>query len=502
MTTTVLRPNASVSGTATGAGSVHAALSDNSDSSYVTPIAEVQMGTVAMSGGVTKTLRARARVAVTSGSHISSNILRNAATGSPWTAGIISNAGTSSLSSTSPVQLVGSTVAVNLSQAEVDSLTMFAAGINPLSFAVENNTAIRAYEFYADLVWVAKPVVAVDAVSDPYPATTVPITWENTLDADGAGQVRYWAKAFTAAQYGAGGFDPETSSAFFDSGDTVSSALGTSVGPLSNGVTFRVYVKVAQTVNAASHWSNWDYIEFTIDVDTADVDAVTTIADDATAKITVVVDRDTGSEAWESIEVQRSVDGGSTWNYVRGARNVADATDQFIVVDYGVGNGESVSYRARATRVVSSLPITGEWVSSTSTSWSSTATWLKDPDLPERNLRVRFAVVPQFTRPRPQVVSRVLSSPNSIPASDVLGLRVGTIVLLTTTLDEAAALETLFESATLLLQTPPSHGIGSMYVTCGDVTPEYLTRLITDPHRRWVVPVIESIEPADPDAVI
>ena len=499
MTTVTLRPNSTIAsaGTSTtGAASGHAALSDNVDTSYIsnftTANAEYGADTFTLpAGAVVKQIRARVRAKDSTGWWVEWSLQRDA--DQPLGLGFVYT--TSTFTEYIGGWSTGPAISA-LTQAQIDAAFFRVRGAS--------TGAVQVSELYADLQYVAIPVVAVTAVTpDPYTASnTVPIAWSNTLDADGGGQVRYWVKAFTAAQYGASGFNPETSSASYDSGNTLSSASTTSVGPLSNGVTYRAYVKVAQTVNSVSHWSAWGFDEFTIDISTADVDAVTTIVDDATAKITVTVDRDVASELWGSIEVQRSVDGGSTWNYVRGARNVADATDQFIVADYEVGNGESVTYRARATRVVSGLTITGEWVSSTSTSWSSTSTWLKDPDLPDRNLRVRFAVVPQLTRPRPQVAHRVLNSPTSIVVSDVLGGRSGTLILLTTTLEEAAAFETLVENATLLLQTPPTHGIGSVYFTCGDVTPERLTRLITDPHRHWVIPVVETIAPADPNAVI
>jgi hypothetical protein len=493
MTLTTLRPNATdyLTGAVVGAATAHAALSDNSDASYADGAAGTQMGTVAMAGGVTKamTVRVRSRSATGGG-----NVYADAF--DPVKG--VTLASVVSTITTTLATFTGAAAAVSLYQTDLDVLTFRFSETESSS-----NTNTRAYEGYVDLVWVARPVVAVTPVApDPYTAATlVPVSWVNTLDVDGGAQTRYHVKVFTAAQYSVGGFDPETSPSTFDSGATLGSITTLNVGPLPPSATVRAYVKVAQTVNSQAHWSAWAFDQFVVNVPTPVVAAVTAVADDALARIVVTVDRNTGFPAWELVEVQRSVDGGTTWEYVRGARDIADTTDQFIVADYEVGNGAAVIYRARATDVnVSNQRLTGVWVTSTSTSWSSTATWLKDPDLPDRNLRVRLAVVPQLTRPRPQVVHRVVNSPSSVVISDVLGKRVGTIVLLTTTLDEAAALETLLSQATLLLQTPDSHGVGSMYVTCGDVTPERVSRLITDPHRRWAIPVIEVLAPADPTA--
>lgn len=79
---------------------------------------------------------------------------------------------------------------------------------------------------------------------------------------------RYQAKIFSAAQYGAGGFDPSTSPSTWESGDVESTVRQVKAGvPLVNGTTYRTYVRVARKATQAkayTGWSPWAYAQYTI----------------------------------------------------------------------------------------------------------------------------------------------------------------------------------------------------------------------------------------------
>jgi hypothetical protein len=123
-----------------------------------------------------------------------------------------------------------------------------------------------------------------------------PITVQH-VDAEGDSMDYYQLKIFSSAQYGAGGFDPETSTATWDSGVV---ALSVNAGntfqvtpgvDLANGITYKAYVKVRQTVDGM--WSNnspgaWRLgSAFTIVLDAPAQATVSAAADDANARITV-----------------------------------------------------------------------------------------------------------------------------------------------------------------------------------------------------------------------
>lgn len=499
MTTTTLRPNATIVGTPTGAASVHAALNDDSDSSYADGIAQVNLGTVAMSGGVTKTLRARFRQSSTgaaipesSGSFYGSVNLSTGET--------VVDVLDLLRAAADRVTVASAWVAVSLTQAQVDGLTATMTGASPESIS----SSVRSYEQYTDLVWVAKPVTAVDAVTpDPYTASNiVPISWVNTLDSDGGAQTRYWLKVFTDAQYGAGGFDPETSTAFFDSGNAVSGATTANTSPLDTGVTYRAYVKVAQTVNGAAHWSAWDFDQFDVDVDTADILTVAAAGSNSTGSITVTVERDTGSEAWNFVEVERSIDNGTTWTPVRGATYV-DATgdaDTFVVIDYEVGNNVATLYRARATRIVSSLPITGAWVqSSPSASWSSNVCWLKAPGNPSLNTEFNLLARDVYSRRRSSGVFQVIGTAAPVVVSDVLSKHSGQLLIESyESADGADVLAILDGSAVVLVQLPAVFDVADFYAAVTSVDEAFVSVVADVVWRRWAAGYVEVDAPADP----
>lgn len=108
---------------------------------------------------------------------------------------------------------------------------------------------------------VSAPTVTITTTRKP---TT---TWTFNAGTDGGGQTKMQVKIFSAAQYGAGGFNPETSSSTTSSGTvTTSSTSWTPSVNLANGTTYRAYVKTAATTNGVDQWSDWAYRQFTISI--------------------------------------------------------------------------------------------------------------------------------------------------------------------------------------------------------------------------------------------
>lgn len=497
MSTVDLRPNGTVTAadSVTGAASAHAAASDDSDSSYFVDGDNVvlDLETHTLSTAVTKSLQLTIRGRADSGL-VPTNAncrLRSGGLENTWVQLTFVEL---------PDTIVerSASAAVSLTQTQLDALVF--------SAYMFGSADLRVYEVTATLTYVAQPSTTVTAVSpDPYTASTlVPIAWTNTLDADGGDQTRYEIKVFTDAQYGAGGFDPDTSTPYYTSGEVVSASAGADVGPLENGDTYRAYVRVAQTVNGALHWSDWAYDQFTMDVDTADVDTVTAVATDASGLITITVEWDNASEGWAYIEVQRSIDGGATWVDVRGATYVATvdsgATD-FTVTDYEVPNGVDANYRARATYLSSGQPITGSWVESSAESWNSTDCWLKAPNDPTLNTTFKLGGRDEYRRRRRSGVFEVLSADAPVVVSDVRSTRSGVLRVVTESAAEAAALSDLLDgAAVLLVQFPSSMDIADAYLAVLDDTEVFRMESADLVNRMWALSYVEVTAPADPDA--
>ena len=492
MTTVVLRPNGTVSvgGAVTGAANAHTALSDDSDSSYVTGSATVAMGTFTLGAGVTKTAQVRVRGrAVTGTDTIFGAVV-----------GLESTVKASGSITTSISTKTGAAAPVTWSQADINGLQM---SFRQSQAASSSN--VRGMELYLDVVHVEQPVVAVDAISpDPYTASTfVPVSWVNTLDADGGVQQRYGIKAYDATTHGAfGSVDPDTTPPFYGPGHVVSSATSATIGPLPND-TYRIFVRTSQTVNGVTHTSEWDSVDITVAVSDAEIDTVTMVADNATGSIEVTVERDTGTEAWDFIEVQRSLDAGATWSYVRGAAYV-DATgdaDTFVVDDYEVANSTDALYRARATRIVSELPITGPWVESAADEqWASGDCWLKAPNDPSLNMV--FSPDRQTKqRTRRSGVFDIIGSQFAIVVSDARTGFSGVLPVLTDSAAEHAALRALLNgSDVLLVQYPPAFDIADAYVSVLSDDEVFASAAPLQLARTWALRVVEVAAPGDPDA--
>ena len=459
MTTTVLRPNSTVvsGGSLVGNASRHGATSDDSDASYVTLTTgqSFRLGLTTKSlaaGEITKSASVGVRLSQ------SGSVIAKLIRPSPFSVPISK---IFARSEASPATSTTQPLSIGYSQGDIDALQVEVEGLT------SNPRILRTLELYVNLVTVAKPVTAVDAVTpDPYTASTsVPIAWTNTLDADGGEQTHYEWKVFTDAQYGAGGFDPDTSTPTATSGEVVSASTSATLAPVVSGDTYRAYVRVAQTVNGAEHRSAWAFDQFDLDVDTSDVDTVTAAANNAAGKIAVTVARVDASEAWELIEVERSIDAGVTFAPVRYA-TLVDATgsaDSFAVDDYEVPGGQAVIYRARATYYSAGLPITGAWTESSSTSWTTVnrAEWLKDPQNPSLNLTIESVGFDQQQRSSRAGVFFPLGSDEAIVVSDVLTAPSGALTVRVTGRTEALALDAILENAgTLLLNLLPQSLVG------------------------------------------
>ena len=507
---TILEPNATVAAadSLTGAATDWEALSDTSAATYTTMtalggsgLASVGLSSFTLpAGAVTKSLTVTARLRsgtvdmegiafVSVHSEVSQDqieLVRMSAF-APYETGYFSFTSADS--------------SVSLTQAAIDNLEV--------RYQARGEEAdIDFSRFFVTVTYVAQPVVAVDAVSpDPWTASTRPtITWVDTLDSDGGAQTRYWVKVFDEATYGVGfsGLDPDTDTPYYDSGNLFGSNLSHKVGVLENGDTYRAYVKVAQRVSGESVWSAWDYDEFDISVTTSDVDTVTTVASNSSAKITVTVARDTGTAAWDYVEVQRKLTGGS-WTDVRFATYV-DATgsaDSFVVDDYETPNGVTAIYRARATRIVTDQAITGSWVQSTpAVSWTGTDTWLKVPVTPASNTTAVFRTNTNLERPARRGVFNILGSAAPVVISDTRSAPQTQIVLRVTTLAAATAVTDLFDTYdVVLIQTPTDQLFGSQYVSVGSVTTiPVLDQKVSPYHWIELADVVEVDLPADSTA--
>ncbi|MEP7114760.1 MAG: hypothetical protein ABI862_15945 [Ilumatobacteraceae bacterium] len=498
MPTVTLRPNGAyddngLNWNLVGAATAHAALSDNSDASYVRPESRypVDFGTFSLP---TTALTSRARLRVRAQS-MSGGI------GTPdvqmLVAGIaVVGASVNTPTSAAITDLIGAYVPVSWAQTDIDSLqASFDIGSGSLDL-------VRFVEAYIDVVYALQPSTAVSAPTGVVTNTTQPtVAWTHTPGTDGGPQSNYQVRVFSAAQYGIAGFNPATSPAIYDSGIVTSTATSAVVGPLPNSTTYRAYVRTAQSINGvAAHWADYAFTGFSIAATTPEVATVSATADDVNGRNRITVTRNSGTPYWATLDLQRSNDGGVTWVFVRGAADSIPPGDVWIGYDYEAGNGEVVIYRGRAVYGVPGLVVTGAWVTSGSVSWSvSGVDWLKDLRNPTNSMKVRLESLPATSRDRPRGVFSVIGRRDPVIISDVLHLMSGDMTLLTFTDTEADALDLLLDSnAVLLLQVRPESRFGSHYLSVGGVSVvAVVSQLPSQPAARWLMSFVEVAAPGD-----
>lgn len=132
---------------------------------------------------------------------------------------------------------------------------------NNINISVEQNFLFPAYQISVYDVWMvitydSLPTATVTGPSGTISTTNQPnVTWTYS-DPDSDPQTKYWAKVFTVADTGIGGFDPETFPAAWSSGDTASAATSVQVGvPLIANVAFKAYVKVGDGFRGYGAWA-------------------------------------------------------------------------------------------------------------------------------------------------------------------------------------------------------------------------------------------------------
>lgn len=121
------------------------------------------------------------------------------------------------------------------------------------------------YELQAVATINTRPSASVTAPTGTVSDSSRPAVSWSYSDVDDDPQSVYEVKVFTAAQYGASGFDPDTSDAEWGSGLVSSSDTGVTVPiDLDTGTTYRAYVRVGHALGTGNFISDWAFTTFTM----------------------------------------------------------------------------------------------------------------------------------------------------------------------------------------------------------------------------------------------
>lgn len=473
MTVSVLRPNATnaqVGNSVTGAASAHAATNDDSDSSYVAGFLDsgdyvsFALGDLTLPAGAVVTRLVLA--------------LKLAAPAGNGALYVYVNSGSNFVDVyDANVNVVWSTptLATVLTIADAILTDSFVDAVNVLVKGRDGGSVGETdlYELLLGAYYATKPTVTPSAPSGTITNTNEPtVSWTESLDAEGGAQTHYQVRVFTAAQYGAGGFNAASSPATYDSGDVASSALSHAITEPLADATYRAYVRVGQTVNGSTHWSDYAYTGFVIDVDLPAVPTLTLTALDDDAAIAIELAANSGAATTTAFELERSLDGGSSWEDVRldtdTAGIVTDATPDPIL-DFEAPNGVAVQYRARALHDYSGSYAASDWTTGSAT-WASPSWWLKAPRQPALNLEVEIDGLPNVLRAARLGVFQPLGRRDPVTIADTRAADRGDVRFVVDTDAQRDALDELLDSLEpLLLQGPPGTGWRDRYVVLGDL---------------------------------
>lgn len=293
-------PDATITayGTLTGGASLHAVLADASSASYTTVVGTGAWGKVSAglptkpAGSVTKSIQLAMSV-----SSISVNTTRIQGQieydGKVWSAIDVAT-----IAGTSPQTIVGPTVQPgDLTAAQLGDMVL--AVRRAPSGAVTNG---RIYDAWVYEVFAEQPVTTISSptTGGTIAAASQVVVWDHAPGAEGGPQV--WWRGVVS--------DGFTGTVVQDTGVVASSATSYEFTGLAPGRTYAFTIYTAQQVYAGQgHWSGGDFTYVTVaPATTAEVLTVDAWGDPATGSMIVEVERDTGEDAWDGIELERNFD--------------------------------------------------------------------------------------------------------------------------------------------------------------------------------------------------
>lgn len=472
MPTVVLRPDAVTTGaanfTVTGAANAAAATNDNSDATLVrkssgvsgTAILTMTFGNTTLAANErARRVRLRARVETDNANGKMDLMLGTRVSGQTYYYTGFAVRGAVGVST--PVDVTGAWFTASPDGASWDQTRLDALRGQFIEYQDSTDRGY-VYELYIDVDKATQPTVSATAPTGTITTSATPqVEWTYT-DPDSADpQAFYEIRVFTSTQYGAGGFDPATSAATWESGIVGSSELGAVVeDPLLSG-TYRAYVRVAKAINGQPFWSDWAYSQFTLNLTPPPTVAVTAAWSSTEAKATLTLQGGAQGAGFTSqyFQVQRSDDGGTTWALARDGDDVTPSGSYAAtVVDYEAPRGLTVRYRARSIGVSGEERIPSAWSSAIpQVLVTNDGTWwlkaIDDPTLNQGSLRVMGPL--QITVEAPFTVFRRLGSNLPLVVSGLIGGKDGTFSVRALSDSEWTDIEALItHQGTLLVQDP------------------------------------------------
>lgn len=468
MAVTTLRPNATAVGgslyTVTGAGTLEAALSDTNDGSYVMKTSSIvgsaeaifDFGTTTITSSQrVKRVRIRSRCSTPSDiGKINTYLGARISNANYFYSGLAVRGTVASATTFVGPWFNSAPNGDSWNQASVNGMRVKIEEYN------DSSDIGKVYELYVDVDVAAQPTVTVSAPSGTVTSSAAPdVTWTYS-DTDNETQAYYQMKVFSAAQYSASGFNATTSTATYDSGEVASADQTSVVGTLLLPASYRVYIRVAKSINGAPFWSAYAFTSFTISYTAPTIPTMAVAWSSSLGKASfTLTGASAGSYSSQYFVVERSDDAGVTYNEVRDSGNITPSGSYVgTTVDYEAPRLVTVYYRCRSVGVDAN---SNEFPSAYSTIQQVLITndetwWLKcitDPTLNKGSVRVLKEISVKVIEPntvfRPLGASRPIVVSGPIQGEDG-GYNIKTV----TETEWDSILPLLNHQGTLLAQDP------------------------------------------------
>ena len=302
------------------------------------------------------------------------------------------------------------------------------------------------------------------------------MTWDYS-QADNIAQNAFRIRVFTTSKT-----DPSDNTGLvWDTGYLSSSTMSslpignpTSLTPggydLVNGTTYYAYMLVGMSIgntNSATYYSNfastgttgWGAITFSVALSPPTAPSTTATWNTTNQAFDVTATGATYAAGTQTFEIQRSLDGGTTWAAFRNASSLTPSGSFVATVsDYEVTRGlTTVQYRSRAIGLVGGNTITSAWGTATSsvTSTNDGTWWIKDPNDSTRN-KGALAILadPEFSVEENNAVLRPIGRALPVVIAGAIGGADAAIDIAVTSAQWSAVKTLITSQRVLLLQDP------------------------------------------------
>jgi len=331
-----------------------------------------------------------------------------------------------------------------------------------VGFVDSSTSASRAtlYAIWCELQTTTQPTTTITGIdgdtSSPYSVTTTtrPLIEWSYSQTDSITQ-----SVFEVSVFSASAADPTSSTNRLWTSGQVTSSGARSVRPaydFLNGTTIYVYVRTGFKLGGTTYWSTWANISASVSLTPPGVPSCSASPQSA-QRVNVVVSGSAYASGTQTINVQRSTDGGTTWADLYGAENIATSGSYNTTRrdQYALRDGTTMQYRARAIGVVGGQTITSAYSSAaTATITSDRKHWLKVLGDYTTDTQVDIIADPSFEIEEQTTVLRPLGRTDPVVVSGVIGGDDGAFELRVSAASWSAVKTLLTYQGTLIWQDP------------------------------------------------